>query len=113
MPGLWMNNAETPEGKYPIVLRRDGSVVTKPYFVIVETDPCFADAMISYAQAHEARGSDPEFVSDIMEWAASVRERQNTGEIAVGKPDEGPDPDVKDSTWLLAWARQAHKIPRW
>lgn len=28
MSGLWRNNPNTPEGKYPVVLRRDGTPLT-------------------------------------------------------------------------------------
>ena len=47
--GLWRNDPETSEGKYPIVLRRDGTVLPGPYFVICSRDPCAAAAFAAYA----------------------------------------------------------------
>ena len=44
--GLWFNNTETPEGKYPIVLRRDGTPVETPYMVLLVRDPCFEAAIM-------------------------------------------------------------------
>lgn len=102
MAGLWRNYSDTPEGKYPIVLRRDGTVVTKPYFVLLDCDPAFADALFAYAKKHEAIGSDPKFVGDILEWAQYVRD---------GPPPPG-DPDAPkhrtDDPKVLAWARSVH-----
>lgn len=47
--GLWRNDPETPEGKYPIVLRRDGTVLTSRNIVLVLKDPCVALALEAYA----------------------------------------------------------------
>ena len=102
MSGLWRNDSETPEGKYPIVLRRDGSVVTKPYFVLLDCDPGFVDALRSYADKHESIGSDPNFIAQIRDWADEVEEN----------PPEQGDPDAPchrtDDPVVIAWARSAH-----
>jgi len=99
MSGLWRNNKDTPEGKYPIVLRRDGSVIDTPYFVLLERDPAFIDAMTAYADYHERLGSDESFVSDIRAWVNHVK---------ANKPSPG-DPDAprhrKDDPHTIAWAR--------
>jgi hypothetical protein len=102
MSGLWRNDSETPEGKYPIVLRRDGSVVTKPYFVLLDCDPGFVAALIAYANEHESIGSDPNFVTQIREWAY---------EVERNPPPQG-DPDAprhrEDDPIVIAWARSVH-----
>lgn len=102
MSGLWRNYIDTPEGKYPIVLRRDGTVLTKPYFVLVDCDPGFADALFAYAAKHEAIGSDSKFVGDVLEWAQQVRDN----------PPEQGDPDAprhrEDDLIVIAWARSVH-----
>ncbi len=103
MGGLWRKNTETKEGKYPIVLRRDGSVLGGPYFVIAFRDPCAAEAFTAYADAAEKQGLSPEYVSDIREMAEEAER------IAADDPG---DPDAsrhrKDDPLLLAWAREAH-----
>lgn len=54
------------------VLRRDGTVATKPYFVLLDCDPGFVAALIAYANEHESIGSDPAFVTQIREWAYDI-----------------------------------------
>lgn len=102
MSGLWRNDSQTPEGKYPIVLRRDGTVVTKPYFVLLDCDLGFVSALRAYANEHESMGSDPNFVAQIRDWADSVE----------ANPPEPGDPDAprhrKDDPIVIAWARSAH-----
>lgn len=102
MSGLWRNNKETPEGKYPIVLRRDGTVLTKPYFVIVDCDPAFVAAMSAYADKHEEIGSDRNFINDVRMWVAAVK----------NNPPPAGDPTAprhrKDDPAILAWARQSN-----
>lgn len=102
MSGLWREDEETPEGKYPIVLRRDGTVVTTPYFVLLERDPGFVAAMTAYADYHEREASDPAFVTDIRDWVRHVQ---------VEAPAHG-DPDAPrhrtDDPIVIAWARSAH-----
>ena len=103
MSGLWRNDKETPEGKYPIVLRRDGTVLTKPYFVLVDCDPGFVAAMSAYADAHEELESDQNFVNDIRSWVASIR----------NNPPPSGDPTSaryrKDDPAILAWARDSKR----
>lgn len=102
MSGLWREDSDTPEGKYPIVLRRDGTVVTKPYFVLLDCDPAFVAAMRAYANEHKRLGSDRNFVLQIHEWADRVE---------ANPPPQG-DPDAprhrKDDPIVIAWARSAH-----
>lgn len=98
---LWRNNPETPEGKYPIVLRRDGSPVTTPYMVLLMRDPCFAAAMTAYADKAEELGYDPEYVADIREMVASAPDV--LARLGPGDPDAPRH--RKDDPVTLALAR--------
>lgn len=106
MAGLWRNNPDTSEGKYPIVLRRDGTPVETPYFVVLVRDPCFDAAITAYADEAERLGYDPAYVEDLRAMVAEapvVREAINTEKRAPGDPD-GPR-HRKDDPVTLAWAR--------
>lgn len=107
---LWRNNVDTSEGKYPIVLRRDGSAVETPYMVLLVKDPCFDAAMSAYADEAERRGFDPEYVADIREMvrdAPAVRSALKE----MGSPATDPDAPRhrKDDPATLAWARSLGK----
>jgi len=104
MSGLWRNNAETPEGKYPILLRRDGSVVTKPYFVILASDVCAPFALLSYADMAERLNFDPQYVADIRKMALEFEAWAQTDTTG----DPGAPRHRKDDPAILAWARSAH-----
>ena len=107
MAGLWRNNPKTREGKYPIVLRRDGSVVKDRYFVLLLKDPAAAAALRAYAVAAEHCGMDPEYVAQVREMAAQAEAEA----IHADKPSEpdGP-PERIDDPVTLAWARE-HSCP--
>jgi len=105
MTGLWSNNPETPEGKYPILLRRDGSPVLVPYFPILLHDPCASAALRAYADKAAELGMDPVFVSDIR---IKAGESLILAKKAKSNP-KPPDPDAPrhrvDDPAILAWAR--------
>lgn len=105
MSGLWKNDPQTAEGKYPIVLRRDGSVLEGPYFVIVLRDPCASEAFAAYADAAEEAGLDPVFVEDV---------RVMAGQAEIAASRDAGDPDAPrhriDDPKVLAWARQVHAL---
>lgn len=113
MAGIWKNNPETPEGKYPIVLRRDGTVLTKPYFVLVLGDPGAGDALRAYADKHQRVGSDPQFVTEVYDIAreadrfAEEFARPETPTELKADPDAPPH--RKDDPVLIAWARSVHR----
>ena len=103
--GLWRKNPETKEGKYPIILRRDGSVLNTPYFVMTLKDPCTAHALAAYATAAKKLSFDSEYVQDIREMASeSLRLSQEDM-----MREEGPtaDPDAprhrQDDSDVLRW----------
>lgn len=61
--GLWRYHG-IPNGKYT-VLRRNGTQVEWPNFVIGAKDPMAKIALTAYANEAEKQGMDPEFVSDV------------------------------------------------
>lgn len=103
MGGLWVNDPETVEGKYPIVLRRDGSVLTSRYLVMVLRDPCAAAAFRAYADEAERRGLDPHYIADVRQLAIEA-EREAT--LAPGDPDAPKH--RKDDPIIIGWARSVH-----
>lgn len=110
---LWRNNSETPEGKYPIVLRRDGTPVETPYMVLLVRDPCFDAAIMAYADEAERRGYDPQYVSDLRQMvsdAPAVREAIDAAKGCSGDPD-APRHRTDDPA-ILAWARSIGRPSR-
>lgn len=63
MSGLWRNDPETPEGKYPIVLRRDGTPLKTRFIVLALRDPCAQAALEAYAYKADELNMDAQFVS--------------------------------------------------
>lgn len=102
---LWINDPETPEGKYPIVLRRDGSVLTTPHFLITMRDPCFEAAMKAYADEAERRSFDPAYVQDIRDLA----DKAESVRAAMGPGDPDAPRHRQDDPVVLAWARSLRK----
>lgn len=99
--GLWANSTDTPEGKYPILLRRDGTAVEHPYFAMLACDPCAPAALRAYADKAEKFGFDPEYVADIRALAVSYEKYR----IQVGSGDPDVPRHRKDDPAILAWAR--------
>lgn len=105
MSRLWRNNEDTREGKYPIVLRRDGTPVETPYFVILVRDPCFEAAMTAYADEAHRLGYDPQYVSDLRAMVAEAPAIR----AALGDGDPDAPRHRKDSPAILAWARSIRR----
>jgi hypothetical protein len=107
MPGLWRKNPATPEGKYPVVLRRDGTPLESRYFVLVLKDPAAAEALLTYANEAEQLGMDPRYVEDIRLLAADAAHLAAIAATATDakKPDPDAPPHRKDDPAVLAWAR--------
>lgn len=102
--GLWAKDSATPEGKYPIVLRRDGSAVEHPYFVILARDPCAKAALLAYADEAEKQGLPRDYVNDVRDLAYEFENYS----IEVGLGDPGAPRHRKDDPATLAWARSLH-----
>lgn len=110
---LWINNPETPEGKYPIVLRRDGTPVETPYMVLLVRDPAFDAAMRAYADEAERLGYDPAYIADIRALAAAAPAMRASIDAAKGcKGDPDAPRHRKDDPAILAWARSIGKPSR-
>lgn len=90
-------------GRFPIVLRRDGSQLPAgSYFVISLYDPHAAAALAAYADATDA-DTDPLYVQDIRDLA------RRSIELASQHPDEcHPDrgPHRRDDPLTLRWAQE-------
>lgn len=113
MPGLFRNRPETREGKYPVLLRRDGTVPEWEHFCLGQRDPAAPTAIRAYADECERQGMDPIYVADLRkmagEWdksqayeAAAWVRWQNAGPSAADAaaavgffdlPDKKADPD--------------------
>lgn len=103
MTGLFKNDPETREGKYPIILRRDGSVVDRPNFVLLASDPAAVLALIVYANQCRIHGYDPEYVEEVRQLADDFetwREENRLDTHDVDRPN-----DREDDPAILAWAR--------
>ncbi len=98
---LWRNDPETPEGKYPIVLRRDGSPLMTRYLVITLRDPAAKAAFLAYAAEAQRLGYDSEYIVDIQTLALQCDE-------VIAEEGEG-DPMAPrhriDDPRILVWAR--------
>lgn len=101
---LWKNDEATAEGKYPILLRRDGTAVEHPYFAMLARDPCAPAALRAYAIKAQELGLDPEYVRDICALATDYE--QYRAEVGDGDPDAPRH--RKDDPAILAWARSLH-----
>jgi len=101
MAGLWRKNPATPEGKYPVVLRRDGTPLTSRFIVVGLRDPAAPAALRAYADEAERLGFDPQYVKDMRELATDA----DNYRVAVGPGDPDKPPHRKDDPNVLAWAR--------
>lgn len=102
MAGLWRNNPETPEGKYPIVLRRDGTPLGSRFIVMCLKDPCVPAALRAYAGEANILRMDSDYVEDLLTLAEdAVTER--TRDSRPSNPD-APKHRTDDPA-VLAWAR--------
>lgn len=102
--GLWRNDAATREGKYPILLRRDGTAVEHPYFAILARDPCASAALLAYANKAEELGFAADYVSDLRQLA----DEYDAYRLHAGDGDPGAPRHRKDDPMVLAWARSLH-----
>lgn len=71
MSGLFRNDPDTREGKYPVLLRRDGTVPEWEWFVLGARDPAAITAIRHYADDAKALGWDPKYVADLYALAES------------------------------------------
>jgi hypothetical protein len=110
MSGLFRNDPTTREGKYPVLLRRDGTVPEWEWFVLGARDPAAIAAIRRYAEKADQIGLDPVYVRDLREMAdlwesAQYEEKErrsrveaatSAGEAAFHEgwfPEKPADPD--------------------
>lgn len=101
MSGLWRNDPETPEGKYPIVLRRDGTPLESRFIVLALRDPCTPAALRAYAAKADILEMDIHYVGDIRKLAEEAE--RELKKVGPGDPDAPRH--RKDDPAVLAWAR--------
>ena len=111
MAGIFQKQKETSEGKYPIVLRRDGTVLESPFFVMTLKDPCTAKALAAYADEAEKIGLDKKYVSDIRELAKDATRAHRADKEQESGPTADPDAPRhrKDDPVVINWARAIKK----
>ena len=114
LTGLFRDDPATPEGKY-LVKRRDGTVMTKPNFVLVATDPLAIAALHAYADEGlrilredparaAALGLTEQFLERLHEHAVEWETyRQNHGDS-----DPGMGRHRKDDPATIAEMRKGH-----
>ena len=105
MAGLWRKNEATREGKYPIVLRRDGSPLESRFIVLVLKDPATSSALRAYADEAERVGMDSQYVADMRELADDASRCASQSQLDDKKPDPDAPPHRQDNPGILAWAR--------
>lgn len=82
MAGLWRNDPAlaggggTRGGKYPVILRRDGTVPDREWFVFLDGDAAAVAALRSYADEAEKLGYEPTYVADVRSMAVEWELRQ-------------------------------------
>lgn len=99
---LWRYDPKTPEGKYPLVYQRDGSLLTSRYLVITLRDPCAPAAFLAYADAAERLGLDAAYVASMKALADEAVEEAR--KVGLGDPDAPPH--RVDDPATLAKARE-------
>lgn len=87
MTGLVRNDPSTPTGKFPVVLRRDGTIPAWPWFVLGARDPHAPAALRAYAQSVEAAGGDVAYVRDVR----ALADEFEAYRVEHPKHEYGPD----------------------
>lgn len=89
MPGLFINNPDTSEGKYMLV-RRDGTIVTKPFFAFLASDETAPSAIRAAADKARKLKWDTEYTDDLYELADSFEQWLEDNPELVGDPTSPP-----------------------
>lgn len=108
MSGLWRKNQATPEGKYPVVLRRDGSLPEWPYFVLGGRDFAAPEALDTYAKQCELIGCEAVYVADVRMEAVRWRKAQiaHGDDMVRSRAEAAKYPHRKDDPLTLQLARR-------
>lgn len=112
LTGLFRDNPETPEGKY-LVMRRDGTVVEWPSFVLGARDPIAEVALRAYAkEVRRILRDEPQLASELRlteGFAAAIENeaaRWFLFRTQHGKGDPGAGRHRKDDPATVALMRQ-------
>lgn len=99
-----------PEGRFPIVLRRDGTLLPPgSYFVLSLYDPNAAPALEAYATAAAGHDLDENYVADLRDLAVeSIRLSSEHPEEC--HPDRGPH--RVDHPLVLRWHDEGWSLKR-
>lgn len=104
--GLWRNDPAMREGKYPVLLRRDGTIPEWSYFVIGAMDAAAPAALWAYAAEARRMGMAPAYAEDVYRLGHEFM-TERLDRIAAkqrpGDPDKGPH--RKDDPLTLQLAR--------
>lgn len=107
-PGLWRKDPALSEGKYPVVLRRDGTIPEWEWFILGSKDPAAPAALRAYASEAFRCGMDAQYVEDMRALADTFEIERHLREEAgerKGDPDKGPH--RRDDELTLRLARHA------
>lgn len=90
--GLWRNDPKLREGKYPVVLRRDGTIPEWSWFVLGELDPAAPAALLAYAATARSLGMAELYCADVERLSLAFSAAQAFAKVndGLGDPDQGP-----------------------
>ena len=100
MPGLWRKQGKK---KYPVVMRRDGTIPSNDWFVLLDKDPWAPFALRSYASEAERRGADPEYVADVRALANEWEDKQRSGVFSDEKRDPCAPPHRQEDAEAVSF----------
>lgn len=106
--GLWREDPKYKEGKYPVILRRDGTIPSWPWFIIGARDPAAPAALRAYSARAKELGMDAKWVNGVSRLADQFERYPHEVKVA-GTPRVFGDPDAaphrSDDPLVLAVAR--------
>lgn len=114
LTGLFRDDPATPEGKY-LVKRRDGTVMRKPNFVLVATDPLAIAALRAYAEEGECimledkkRAKALGLTTQFLDRLRRLADEWEDYRLQHGDSDPGMGRHRKDDPATIEEMRQGH-----
>ena len=102
---VWVKTDDYSEGKF-LVVRRDGTIVEWPHFVLGARDPAVPPTLEDYACNAKALGMEEEYCSSVESLAADFESYRH--EHGKGDPEAGPH--RKDDARIIAAMRNGGHI---
>lgn len=103
-------------GEKYLVVRRDGSIPSWPYFVLGARDPAAVAALQAYAATAQELKYDPQYVADIQRLAEEFEAHRKTSAFGDGDPDAPPhredQPAVIEAMISGAFSRHTIQVYR-